>query len=85
MCLLEGCLFGGCACVGGVSLTMGEGFETFEGNLELVLFGELGGVVQDRDVHEGDDGHFGSGLRRVVVSRCCFCVLSCNTVYAGFR
>jgi hypothetical protein len=47
---------------------MSERFKAFEGNLELVLFGKLGGIVQDRDVDERDDRHCGSKWAKMMVS-----------------
>lgn len=37
--------------------------ETFECDLELVLVGELGRVVQDVDVQKRDDRHFDKSRR----------------------
>ena len=42
--------------------TLLERLEAFEGNLELVLVEELGGVVEDLDAQKRDDRHCG-GVR----------------------
>jgi hypothetical protein len=44
---------------GGEGRTLLQRLETLKGDLELVLVGELGGVVEDVDPEEGDDRHGG--------------------------
>lgn len=48
--------------------TLLEGLKTLKGDLELVLIGELGGVVQNLDAQKLNDRHCGGG-------GCCVCLV----------
>jgi len=52
---------------GSLPLTLLQSLEALKGNLEFVLVGELGGVVENLDAQERDDRHLGGAEARALL------------------